>query len=120
MSADAAAAALARVSSASAAESSSGASSVRASSAEEKKRLAAVIAATEEAEAAHLAAEAAREAALRKVPVVRADADFLAKEFELPLPLAERALRQHGGDFDRALAALLGSDTPAAAAVAAT
>ena len=106
--ADAAQAALARVSAAESA-SSSGGGSVRASSAEERKRLAAVIAATEAAEAAALAAEAQREAALRAVKVAKEDIAYIATAWDLPPPLAERALREAGGDADAASARLLGA-----------
>ena len=98
--------ALARVADAS---SSSVGGGVRASSLEESAKLGAVIAATEATESARQEAEASKEAALRQVKLSKPDAEFLAAQFELPLPLAERALRQHGGDAGKTLAALLGT-----------
>lgn len=100
--------ALARVADTAASTSGGG---VRASSAEERAKLGAVIAATEDAERARQESDAAREAALRQVKLSKPDAEFLAAQFEMPLPLAERSLRLHGGDINKALAALLGTST---------
>ena len=51
-----------------------------------------------------------KEKTLREVIISKDDVTFLANEFEVGTDVAERALRLHGGNFDKTLNALLGMD----------
>lgn len=69
----------------------------------------AVIAATDAAEVKLANEMAAREGELRKVAVTKADAEFIAAQFDVTYGVADRTLRLHGGDLRKAVDALLGS-----------
>ena len=51
--------------------------------------------------------KSAHEKELEKVVVNKEDIDVLVAELELTRPLAERSLREHGGDLKQTLKALL-------------
>ena len=49
------------------------------------------------------------EARLNKVKLVKADVELLMSEFDLPKSVAERQLRESGGEVAAAVAALVGA-----------
>lgn len=82
-------------------------SEITMSGATDSKKLAAVIAATDAAEVAADAAREDAEKALKAVPVKREDVAFLFRQFDLAVPVADRLLKQHGGDLEAVIKALL-------------
>jgi len=75
---------------------------MRAASSDQTKLLR-VIAATDAAEAARDAARAKHETTLKGVTVEKGDISFLWSHFELPIPAADRLLRENGGDLQAVL-----------------
>lgn len=90
-------------------DASKGPATVRTASAAEQAKLQATIQATEQAEMAAIFKQYQKDQILAKFKVEQKDIDFIAKQFDLPAAVAERELRLKGGNFDKAVAALLGS-----------